>query len=174
MSQAKGPRRFDHYPSALILFWEEEIGGIAFFRALSQGFVGRQKRALELLAEAEVITADLLRPLLDKYGLKAADPEGLTAGGIREAKALGEVSWAELLKRWQVGFPDFVDEFEQIERLAPPPDLPRLKCVTAHEIAAVDFLNLELQGSADSLRPLEDFVATYAVGGPGRSALNSK
>lgn len=174
MSQAKGPRRFDHYPSALILFWEEEIGGIAFFRALSQGFAGRQKRALELMAEAEVITADLLRPLLDKYGLKAGDAKTLTASGIKEAKALGQVTWADLLKRWQIGFPDFIDEFEQIERLGPPEDLPRLKAVTAHEIAAVDFLNLEMQGSAESLRPLEIFLETYAVGGLGRSALNSK
>lgn len=44
------------------------------------------------------------------------------------------------------------------EALAPPEDLPRLKLLTAHEVAAVAFLDLELWGKPDSVGPMNAYL----------------
>ena len=51
----------------------------------------------------------------------------------------------------------YYEEEVEGEALAPPKDLPRLKLLTAHEVAAVAFLDLELWGKPDSVGPMNAY-----------------
>ena len=58
-------------------------------------------------------------------------------------------------------FPGYVDDFERLESLAPEHDLPALKVLTAHEVAAIQFLECEATGrGAASLEPLNHYMET--------------
>ncbi len=52
-----------------------------------------------------------------------------------------------------------MDDFEGLENMAPAPDLPSLKFLTAHEAAAIEFANLEDAGADDSTAPLRLYLA---------------
>ena len=55
-------------------------------------------------------------------------------------------------------FPDYMPSFKRLENMAPPADLPILKRMTAHETAAIDFLERELAGASDATTPLLNFI----------------
>jgi dimethylamine/trimethylamine dehydrogenase len=55
-------------------------------------------------------------------------------------------------------FPGYVGDFLRLEAMAPCEDLPRLKLLTAHEVAAIAFLDLELLGAQGSVAPLSAYL----------------
>ena len=55
-------------------------------------------------------------------------------------------------------FPGYIEDFQRLEAMAPPEDLPRLKLLTEHEVAAVEFLNLEISGEKNSVEPMMNYL----------------
>ena len=154
-------RVFSDYPATLVLFGEEEISGEAYFARMADFYPGRQRRALLLLAEIERRTVSVMRPLLERHGLAVADTVALAAAGRAEAERRSGASWRQLVADMASGFPVFVEEFRQIEQLAPAADLSVVRLLTQHEVAAVEFAVLEVRGDADSHCPLEAFLAGF-------------
>jgi hypothetical protein len=152
-------RVFSDYEAALILSYEEEISGEAYFARLAEFYSGRPSQALLLLGEIETCTAAAIRPLLDRHKLVTADPAGLWAIGRAEAEIHNGDTWPTLVAHMVKKFPDYVEEFEQIERLAPAGDQDLIGVLKAHEVAAIEFARKEADGRPDSLAPLEAFLA---------------
>ena len=159
---ARGVRVFSDYEAALLLSYEEEISGEAYFARLAELYSGRQSQALLLLAKIERCTAFTIRPLMDRHRLVAADPVELRAVGRAEAETHIGDTWQTLVAGMVSKFPDFVEEFEQIERLAPAEDSELIGVLKAHEIAAIEFVRKEAKGAPNSLAPLEAFLAGHA------------
>jgi len=154
-------RTFSDYGEALVMSLEEEISGEVYFARLAEFFCGRERQALLMLASVEAVTAEAIRPLLGRYGLGMADPEKLQAAGLAEADRRQGRTWTQLIEEMATTFPAFVDEFECIERLAPPEDKEFMRILVEHEVAAVSFAKLEARSDPVSLRPLEEFLGRH-------------
>jgi dimethylamine/trimethylamine dehydrogenase len=58
------------YLDTLLLYYEEEVEGEAFFAALAERFDSiDQRRKMNLLAQVENHAAVAIRPLIEKYNL---------------------------------------------------------------------------------------------------------
>ena len=112
-----------------------------------------------LLSEVETYTATAMRALIDKYGLTPRPTEDLHATGRAQA-ADAHGDWDSLIAEMQETFPGYITDFERLEAMAPAEDLPGLRIATAHEVAAVDFLNREAANDPDSTAPLRHFLKT--------------
>ncbi|MEM7427662.1 MAG: hypothetical protein AAF441_16340 [Pseudomonadota bacterium] len=148
------------YLETLLLYFEEEIMGEAYFCGLAERFDGPgEQEKLILLAEVERHAAEAVRPLIEKHGLKPRPDDelkGLEAGGIERH---GAWSWRELIAYMVERYPLYMDDFEGLENIAPEEDLPLLQFLTAHETAAIEFANREHAGRTDSTAPLRDYLA---------------
>lgn len=163
--------RLDRYRKTLLVYYEEEIMGEAYFNALAEHFDGEGERdKLRLLARVERRAADVVQPLLHEHGLTARDEAVLESLGEADVAAHQDYDWHELMAYMVARFPGYVDDFEALERLAPEADRPALKLLTRHEVAAIEFAGRELAGDADSAAPLRRYLERGMVGiGPRRS-----
>ncbi|MEL6235084.1 MAG: hypothetical protein AAFR46_11810, partial [Pseudomonadota bacterium] len=147
------------YLSTLLRYWEEEVEGEAYFRALADQLSDRQqKEKMTLLAEVERHTAAITRPLIEKYGL-VPQPESALAAAGREAAA-DAPGWEALLAEMRASYPGYISAFEALAALAPAADRPLLDRMTEHEVVALAFLEAETQGALDSTAPLLSFLST--------------
>lgn len=147
------------YLDTLLLYYEEEIMGEAYFYALAQTFNGPGEPVkLTLMAEVERHAAEAVRPLLQKHGLVPRQDCELVPLGENWAKRHGGWSWGDLMKDISVCYPDYVDAFEKLEKMAPGEDLPALKVLTEHEVAAIEFANREIAGELDSAEPIRRYL----------------
>jgi dimethylamine/trimethylamine dehydrogenase len=148
------------YLEMLQRFYEEEIEGAAYFDALAERFShAEQRRKMHLMAQVERYAVAAAAPLLAKYHLIARDAAVLQASGHKQAQNV-MADWPALISEMRRIFPDYMPEFRAIEDLAPPQDLPQLKMLTAHEIAAIAFLEAEAKGDPDSDAPLINYLRT--------------
>lgn len=148
------------YLDTLLRYYEEEIEGEAYFAAIADRMEDAdQKRKMQLLSEVETYAAAAVRPLLDKYDLTPASHADLHAVGRKQA-ADSPGGFMDFVTEWRKTFPGFIDEFEALEAMAPPEDLPPLKVLTAHEFAAIDFLELEAAGASDTDKPMRHYLET--------------
>ncbi|MCC5974906.1 MAG: FAD-dependent oxidoreductase [Rubellimicrobium sp.] len=158
------------YLETLTRYYEEEVEGEAWFEALAELMpLPRQREKMLLLAAVERATYEAVDPLIARYGLTPAPREALFASG-RAAAGEGPQDWDGLITRMRETFPGYVDSFLKLERMAPPGDLPPLKRMTAHEVAAIDFLTLEAEGAEDSTAPLLRFLLDAPEKTPEESA----
>ena len=157
------PRRYTDVRAALQLSYEEEISGAAYFAHLASLFEGRPHEALMLLARIEAVTAAAIRPLVVHYGIEPQPSATLRAAGRAEAERRRGQSWAMLVAEMARDFPAYVVEFDEIIALAPAEDRAGLAVLRDHEVAAVDFAQMERAGDPGSLSPLHDFLARYQV-----------
>ena len=66
------------YLKTLLLYYEEELIGEAYFKALANGFtLEHQKQKMQLIATIERYAANSVIPLINKYGLKSRPNEKL-------------------------------------------------------------------------------------------------
>jgi dimethylamine/trimethylamine dehydrogenase len=152
--------QIEGYLEMLQRFYEEEIEGAAYFDALAERFShAEQRRKMHLMAQVERYAAAAVAPLLAKYHLIARDAAVLQASGHKQAQNV-MADWPALISEMRRTFPDYMPEFRAIEDLAPPQDLPQLKMLTAHEIAAIAFLEAEAKGDPDSDAPLINYLRT--------------
>jgi dimethylamine/trimethylamine dehydrogenase len=56
-------------------------------------------------------------------------------------------------------YPGYLDDFAGLENLAPAEDLPALNILTEHEVAVIEFAEMELAGDPDSMIPLNRYLA---------------
>lgn len=148
------------YLDTLLLYFEEEIMGEAYFNGLAAHFdTSEHKGKLKLLAEVERHAAEAVRPLLEKYDLRPRSDDELMQLETETIDRHGAWSWQKLVRYMVERYPLYMDDFEGLEQMAPAPDLPALKFLTAHETAAIEFANLEHAGSKDSEEPLRRYLA---------------
>ena len=150
----------EKYLETLVQYYEEEIEGEAYFAAIADRLDDpEERRKMQMMADVETYAAASVRPLIDKYGLTprpAADLHASGRAGAENAKG----DFAQFMAEWLKSFPAYMDDFHGLEALAPEQDLPLLKVLTNHETAAIDFLEREARGEADSTRPMERYLET--------------
>lgn len=148
------------YLETLLRYYEEEIEGEAYFAAIAERLDNpEQKRKMQMLADVETYAAAAVQPLLDKYALTPMSQEALHRTGRQQA-ADSPGDFAHFMAQWRESFPGYIDDFARLEAMAPPEDLPPLKVLTNHEVAAIDFLEREAKGAPDSTQPMEHYLAT--------------
>jgi len=146
------------YLDTLLLYYEEEVEGEAYFQTLAEmAKKPDQRNKLQLLAKVEHHAASVTYPLIRKYALTPRSNTILFQSGQDQAQAAFKL-WGDLLAEMARTFPGYVDDFLALEAMAPPEDLPCLKLLTAHEVAAVAFLDLELSGTRGSVAPLNAYL----------------
>ena len=159
---ARLPRDSSEYQATLLLFYEEEVMGEAFFAGLARKFPApRADRAMRLFSTMERCVADHVRPLLDKYGLCPRSDEELHRIGSLEAAQRVTSTWQDYMTSVATTFPAFLEEFAALRRVAPEADLLLLKIFDDHEVATIDFAKREIAGDPDSFVSLNDFIAAY-------------
>lgn len=148
------------YLDTLTLYYEEEIEGEAYFAAIAAQLTDPDRCAkMQLMADVETYAAAAVLPLLDKHGLIPRRTRELHANGRRQAQTAA-TCWDALISGMRRSFPAYMDDFARLESMAPPADLPALKILTAHETAAINFLNREAAGDPDSAAPLRLYLET--------------
>jgi len=148
------------YLETLLLYYEEEVEGEAYFKALAEMAEKPDHHdKLRLLAKVERHAADVTLPLIHKYALTPKSDATLLQSGRDQARKV-EMPWDDLLADMARTYPGYVDDFLHLEAMAPHEDLPRLKLLTAHEVAAIEFLDLEISGVRDSVAPMNVYLET--------------
>ncbi|WP_306116037.1 MULTISPECIES: hypothetical protein [unclassified Roseovarius] len=151
------------YLETLLLYYEEEVEGEAYFNELATRFEAPDAREkLLLLAEVERHAAHGVAPLLEQYDLIPRPREELSKMGRKDAQTT-TVDWAELLAGMNKTYPGYLVSFHKLEAMAPAADLPRLSFLTEHEVAALKFLEIEAQDPAASAAPLRAYLDTDPV-----------
>ena len=146
------------YLDTLLLYYEEEVEGEAYFQTLAEmADAPNHREKLHLLANVEHHAAAVTLPLILKYGLTPRSDKILFQSGREQARKI-ESPWNDLLAEMVRTFPGYIDDFLRLEAMAPREDLPRLKLLSAHETAAIEFLDLEVLGAHDSVAPLKAYL----------------
>ncbi len=149
----------DPYRKTLLLYYEEEVMGEVYFSELAKHFEEEgAAEKLKLLAAVEGHAAKVVKPLLERHGLVPREDKELKALGASHVSAHRDLSWKDFVTYMVERYPAYIDDFEGLESLAPEEDLPRLKFLTEHEHAAIDFANRELEGQPDSIAPLVAYM----------------
>ena len=154
MISTTGPCR--KYLDTLLQYYEEEVAGEAEFYDLAEHFSERDKTIL--LARIERVAAESVKPLLEKYGLVPRDDATLHEEGRNFVEGYKSWSWERYLNYVVERFPAYLDDFHNLEAMAPAEDLPALRKLTEHELAVIDFANRELAGEANSTAPLLEYL----------------
>ncbi len=145
------------YLEKLLSYYEDEIVGEAYFYGLVEHFDEKEK--LVLLARVERHAAESVVPLLEKYSLVPRDDCELKTLGESYVKHQKSLDWTEFMKRIVKHYPDYLDDFSGLEKMAPEDDLYALNVLTEHEVAAIDFAKKELAGDPNSVTPLHQYLA---------------
>ena len=147
----------NEYLETLLAYYEAEVGGEAYFEALADHFEEREK--VLLLAMVERYAAESVEPLIEKYGLVPRDTTAIHREGRSYRDLHQSQSWSEFMEYMVRRYPEYLVEFRSLEQMAPAEDLPALNVLTDHEIAVIEFAEMELAGDPDSLKPLYNYLA---------------
>lgn len=149
-----------NYHETLVLYYEEEVEGEAYFLEWAKAFNDPDHRAkMVLMGEVERHAAAAVLPLLEKYGLKPRPKTDLVESGITSARDATS-DWDKAIDGMTETFPGYIDDFERLEAMAPPEDRALLNFLTEHEVAAIKFLELEKSAPDQSAVPLQDYLDT--------------
>ena len=149
-------RATDKYLKTLLSYYEEEIEGEAYFYGLIDHFEEQEK--LTVLARVERHAATSVVPLLEKYDLVPRDESELKTRGESYVGRHASFDWFEFMTYIVKRYPDYLEDFTALKRMAPEEDLYALNILTDHEVAAIEFAKRELAGDPDSLAPLYDYL----------------
>ena len=149
-------RATDKYLKTLLSYYEEEIEGEAYFYGLVDHFEEQEK--LTVLARVERRAATSVVPLLEKYDLIPRDASELKTRGESYVGRHASFDWFEFMTYIVKRYPDYLEDFTALKRMAPEEDLYALNILTDHEVAAIEFAKRELAGDPDSLAPLYDYL----------------
>ncbi|MDH3376121.1 MAG: hypothetical protein OEQ39_04025 [Gammaproteobacteria bacterium] len=144
------------YLKTLLSYYEEEVMGEGYFYALAEHF--EESAKLILLAKIERRAADSIRPLLEKYGLNPSDESLLKLQGKAYVERHRTYTWSEFMKYIIDRYPDYLEEFAALERMAPDEDLYALTILTDHEVAVIDFAKKEIANDPNSSAPLHHYL----------------
>ncbi len=148
------------YLDTLLLYYEEEIMGEAYFYGLIEHFhQPHEQKKIKLLAEIERFAANSVRPLIDKYQLHPRPDKALKIIGEEGARRHAPYEWGAFIKDIVTRYPGYLDEFAALEHMAPDEDLPPLKILTEHEVAVIEFAHRDIDGRSDCMVPLEEYLS---------------
>lgn len=151
------------YLDTLLQYYEEEVQGEAYFNCIADRLPNPDHQAkMQLMAKVENFAAAAVLPLVRKYELKPKPAADLHAAGDLQA-AREPTDWSTLIGGMIKTFPAYINDFEWLEAIAPKEDLPELKILTAHEVAAIAFLNREANGDPDSTGLMRHYLETGTV-----------
>ena len=155
-----------NYLKTLLQYYEEEIAGEAYYLALAERLSDPyHQTTMFLLASVERHTAAAVKPLVEGYGLVSRPMEELEAEGRRDADC-GPQDWEGMIAYMRKSFPRYVADFKALEAMAPAEDRAPLALMTAHEVAAIEFLQLAGEGELQATKPLLSFLSgTYSIEG---------
>ena len=156
---AQTARLFADYVTALQLVVEEEFIGEALFETLAGHHDGVARQAFFLMAKIERAMIAATEPAIRRNGLQLRDPESLRAEGRAEAETMRDMSWQQFLDHAIADYPAFLEEFDQIARIAPPSDTAEAQILLDHEVAFIEFARAARKGDPESNRILENFLA---------------
>lgn len=156
---AQTARHFGDYKMGLKAAVEEEYMGEALFDTLAGYHDGKARQAFLLMAEIERAVIEATMPAIRRNDLRLRDAESLRAEGRAEAEAMRDLSWQDFLNHVVTDYPAFLEEFEQVARLAPPPDAAEAQLLFDHEVAFIDFAACCLRGDPDCNSVLDRFLA---------------
>jgi hypothetical protein len=161
---AYDPRVFPDYATALIDGYQEEIGGIAFFRYLAEAHGGRARESLTLMEKIEAATLATLHPLILRHDLAVEDTATMFEKGARDAEEFAGMTWDEILD-WIIDvFPGYIVELEGTVALAPAGDRERVAALVDHDVAMLDFARMEKAGDQGGLELLRGYLETVLAG----------
>ena len=149
-------RATDKYLKTLLSYYEEEIEGEAYFYGLVDHFEEQEK--LTVLARVERHAAASVIPLLEKYDLVPRDESELKTRGESYVGRHASFDWFEFMTYIVKRYPDYLEDFTALKRMAPEGDLYALNILISHEVAAIEFAKRELAGDPDSLAPLYNYL----------------
>lgn len=150
------------YEPFLTLYFEEEIMGESSFLTLQDCFPEpHQCEALELLSKIERQIAEAVRPLLKRHGLTPRPDAELHAIGFKDLDRYSAMTWRDFMENITVKFPEYIDEFAALARVAPDEDQEMLKPFTDHEIVGIQFAERELAGDKDSIAVLTKYLESF-------------
>ena len=154
------PRRFANFESAFATAFLEEIGGEAYFSALSRAEPDPRRAALwARLALVERRTTAALRPVAATLGLTPADETAAWRSGADEAAGLHGLPWGEAMSGMVRDYPAYLDEFAALKAAAPTPAAASAaQILIDHEAAIIDMARAELAGDPDPCRPLDLYL----------------
>jgi dimethylamine/trimethylamine dehydrogenase len=155
------------YLKTLLQYYEEEIEGAAYFDTLAERLnEPDQRKKMVLMADVERYASAAVEPLLEKYDLKPQAKEQLFKSGNNQATA-SSLNWTAILEGMIKTFPGYIEMFKDLEAMAPAEDRPMLEVLTAHEVAALEFLHLESQLDPSSTLPMMHYLKTGTAETPG-------
>ncbi len=164
---ARPTAQHSKYLSTLLLYHEEEVMGEAYFRELRQHFERDDQRdKLDLLSRVERVAAESIRPLIERYRLVPRPGPELAAAGLAWIGRHKTFDWRDFVADMAERYPQYLLDFEALERMAPDEDRPAIRILNEHEVAAIEFARMELAGNPDSAAPL----VRYIDAGPGGAA----
>jgi hypothetical protein len=152
--------------------FEGEVLGCAMYDAMVASAVGNRKATLQLLHELERVTVEALEPLMSRYGVEA-DVDAVVGRGRHLADELMVHPWVEMWHEVVRLADKYLGVFTRLAELLDPDDARVGAQVVAHEKALIEFAGREIDGDADSVEPLRQYLqrytcsATASAGNPG-------
>ncbi len=107
----------EEYLDTLLRYFEDEISSEAYFYGLAEHFAEREKTIL--LARVERRAAEAVRPLLHKYGLEPRQESVIRDQGKGYVEVHQSYSWHEFMAYIIKRYPRYLDDFADLENLAP-------------------------------------------------------
>lgn len=157
-------RRFDSFEQAFALSFEEEISGETYFAALSEAEPDPRHAAIfAKLSRIEAATVAALRPLATALGLTPADEAAVQQSGRDAVRNRKPRSFVEFMAHIDRDYPAYVEEFAQLDALAPPEAKAAARLLTDHEVAMIDMARIVLAGEGDPHAPLDAYLARFNV-----------
>ena len=148
----------DDYRSGILLAWQGEQWGRAFFEGLAQATDAPAHRAKwNVLAELEEATGNRLARLLgdDADPASVEDLRPVTAA----VTTYSRLDWQDALERMMTILDPAIERFRELLAMAPDEDRETVQILFDHEVALKRFAECELAGdSKTSLAPVRAVI----------------
>ena len=150
--------RMNDYRNGILLAWQGEQWGKAFFERLAEATDDPAHRAKwKVLAELEEATGNRLAPLLGDD----ADPGSVEDLRPVEAAvaAYSRLDWSDALEQMMTILDPAIERFRELLAMAPDEDRETVQILFDHEVALKRFAERELAGdSKTSLAPVRTVI----------------
>lgn len=141
--------------------YEGETIGCAMYQAMIDDPSFTEKEALRRLYVIERVTADALKPLVDRYQV-TVDEEAALAEGRRLAAGLHGSPWKQMWIEVTRLADDYLVDFKHLAEVLDGDDAAVGRQVVEHEEALLAFARAEVDDEPDAQAPLTDYLRRYA------------
>lgn len=147
----------DEYRELVIAAYTGEVVGEAVFGGIAMLLVQPSRRsALEVLRLLEAQTEVSLRPLAERCGITSEQVVQARRNGWNYALLATDEDgrWAQVVDGLLQNCTAIIARFERLRELAPETDIAVADEVVAHEVALLEFAQLQTSGADAPLTPL--------------------